>query len=240
MLPVVVVVAFLVTLTCAARPAVMVNGLPGAMGREVAAACLRRGLEVAPFALTGPGFGGDVISIDDGQGGPPTKVSLYDPNARDALAQVVRETYPVDGEAILICVDYTHPSAVNGNAEWYAANKFPFVMGTTGGDRESLLDAVTGVTSCVIAPNMAKQIVALQVQLRGIANARSNESTLLAFPHQLPARSPLVPSCTQAAFEKLATDFPGAFSGYHLRVVESHQATKVRPSSRRPRSLEMS
>mmetsp|Transcript_37571 Transcript_37571/g.120759 ORF Transcript_37571/g.120759 Transcript_37571/m.120759 type:complete len:314 (-) Transcript_37571:370-1311(-) len=192
MLPVVVVVAFLVTLTWAARPAVMVNGLPGAMGREVAAACLRRGLEVAPFALTGPGFGGDVISIDDGQGGPPTRVSLYDPNARDALAQVVRETYPVDGEAILICVDYTHPSAVNGNAEWYAANKFPFVMGTTGGDRESLLDAVTGVTSCVIAPNMAKQIVALQ-----------------------------------AAFEKLATDFPGAFSGYHLRVVESHQATKA-------------
>jgi hypothetical protein len=34
--------------------------------------------------------------------------------------------------------------------------------------------------------------------------------------------------CTQAAFERLATDFPGAFSGYNLRVVESHQSTKVR------------
>jgi 4-hydroxy-tetrahydrodipicolinate reductase len=168
-------VAFLVTLTRAARPAVMINGLPGAMGREVAAACLRRGLEVAPVALTGPGFGGEVISVDDGRGGPPMKVELYDPDGRDALAQAVRKSYPADGQATFICVDYTHPSAVNGNAEWYAAHKFPFVMGTTGGDREALLKSVTGVTSCVIAPNMAKQIVALQVQHHGLALAHTTQ-----------------------------------------------------------------
>jgi len=34
-------------------------------------------------------------------------------------------------------------------------------------------------------------------------------------------------ACLQAALEKLAADFPGAFSGYNLRVVESHQSTKA-------------
>ena len=34
-------------------------------------------------------------------------------------------------------VDYTHPSAVNANAVFYARHHLPFVMGTTGGDRKS-------------------------------------------------------------------------------------------------------
>ena len=33
---------------------VICNGLPGAMGKEVAMACHKRGLKVANFALTGP------------------------------------------------------------------------------------------------------------------------------------------------------------------------------------------
>ena len=35
----------------------------------------------------------------------------------------------------LIAVDYTHPSAVNANVEFYSKNGLNFVMGTTGGDR---------------------------------------------------------------------------------------------------------
>lgn len=35
----------------------------------------------------------------------------------------------------VVVVDYTHPSAVNANAEFYAKHKLNFVMGTTGGDR---------------------------------------------------------------------------------------------------------
>mmetsp|Transcript_9450 Transcript_9450/g.14248 ORF Transcript_9450/g.14248 Transcript_9450/m.14248 type:complete len:188 (+) Transcript_9450:1-564(+) len=66
-------------------------------------------------------------------------------------------------------------------------------MGTTGGDREALLRCVAEAgVHCVIAPNMAKQIVALQ-----------------------------------AAIENMATQFPGSFEGYKLRVVESHQSTKA-------------
>lgn len=33
---------------------IMMNGLPGKMGFDVAAACLRKGFRVAPYALTGP------------------------------------------------------------------------------------------------------------------------------------------------------------------------------------------
>ena len=65
-----------------------------------------------------------------------------------------------------VCIDFTLPRAVNPNSEWYAKHGLPFVMGTTGGDREALMATVEKAnTYCVIAPNMAKQIVALQVRL---------------------------------------------------------------------------
>jgi 4-hydroxy-tetrahydrodipicolinate reductase len=42
----------------------------------------------------------------------------------------------------------------------------PFVMGTTGGDREKLIQTVRDSTICaVIAPNMAKQIVGIQAMM---------------------------------------------------------------------------
>lgn len=164
--------------------AIMMNGLPGAMGREISAAALRRGVHLAPFALTGPGCGGEVDV-----GG--VVVRLYEPTERAALAARLAAEFPRRGS--LVAVDFTHPSAVNENAAWYASLGLPFVMGTTGGDRAALLrDAGAAGVYCVIAPNMCKQIVALQ-----------------------------------AALTRMAADFPGAFDGYALRVVESHQASKA-------------
>jgi len=138
------------------------------MGKEIAAACLRRaGVTLAPFALTGPGAGGEVV-VDDGRGGPEVIVQLYEPDARSDLAARALAEYPESGS--LVCVDFTHPSAVNGNAEWYAAHQLPFVMGTTGGDREALMSCTADAgTYAVIAPNMAKQIVALQAALQQMA-----------------------------------------------------------------------
>lgn len=70
-------------------------------------------------------------------------------------------------DADLVCIDYTHPSAVNSNAEFYIKHKIPFVMGTTGGDREKLINDVTKAKlHAVIAPNMGKQIVAFQAMMR--------------------------------------------------------------------------
>ena len=42
---------------------VMMNGVSGKMGVEVAAACLRRGFRIAPFAICGAG--GEEVSVDD-------------------------------------------------------------------------------------------------------------------------------------------------------------------------------
>ena len=141
--------------------AIMMNGLPGAMGREIAEAALRRGVRLAPFALTGPGFGGEVTV------GAVT-VRLYEPADRAALAARVAAEFPRAGS--LVAVDFTHPSAVNGNAAWYASLGLPFVMGTTGGDRPALLrDTAAAGVFAVIAPNMCKQIVALQAALAQMA-----------------------------------------------------------------------
>jgi len=147
---------------------VMMNGLPGAMGKEIAAACLRRhGVDLAPFALTGPNMP-ESVHVDDGAGGSPTLVKLYSFEQRDRLAAVAKAAYPEPGS--LVCVDFTHPSAVNGNAEWYAEHGLPFVMGTTGGDRQQLISCINDAGMyAVIAPNMAKQIVALQAALQQMA-----------------------------------------------------------------------
>ncbi|KDD74922.1 hypothetical protein H632_c985p0, partial [Helicosporidium sp. ATCC 50920] len=66
----------------------------------------------------------------------------------------------------LVAIDYTLPTAVNANALLYASSGVPFVMGTTGGDRARLaqdLERLGGYA--VVAPNMGKQIVALQTML---------------------------------------------------------------------------
>lgn len=183
---------------------VVMNGLPGAMGKEVAAACLRRGFKLAPVALSGPSNDDVTIQVcaetDDLECrafGPPVAVRLVDgtdaASAAAAAADIKAAAAAAGCGSNVVCIDYTHPSAVNSNGEWYASHGFSFVMGTTGGDREAL-EARTrdaGVFA-VIAPNMAKQIVALQATLEG-----------------------------------MAAKFPGAFEGYTLTVQESHQATKA-------------
>ena len=143
--------------------AIMMNGLPGAMGREIASAAIRReGVTLAPFALTGAGMGGEV-EVDG------VTVRLYEPSEKEECARLAKEAYPEAGS--LVCIDFTHPTAVNGNAEWYGANRLPFVMGTTGGDRDALFGVTReSGTYAVIAPNMAKQIVALQAALEQMAS----------------------------------------------------------------------
>ena len=69
-------------------------------------------------------------------------------------------------QSSMICVDFTHPSAVNDNAAFYCHHNLPFVMGTTGGDRKALEATVCASSiPAVIAPNMAKQIVGFQAMM---------------------------------------------------------------------------
>ncbi|XP_057764570.1 4-hydroxy-tetrahydrodipicolinate reductase 1, chloroplastic-like [Salvia miltiorrhiza] len=161
---------------------IMVNGCTGKMGRAVLEAAMAAGLNPVPVALGGPE---DVGKILDFSG---TQIEIHGPSDRESILSSTYKDYPD-----LIVVDYTVPAAVNDNAALYCKVGVPFVMGTTGGDRELLYKTVgDSKVYAVISPQMGKQVVAFL-----------------------------------AAMEIMAEQFPGAFSGYDLQVMESHQASKL-------------
>jgi 4-hydroxy-tetrahydrodipicolinate reductase len=135
---------------------VMVNGLPGNMSTKAAEHISQDStLKLIPYALTGPDIEATETQIRS------EAVKLIKPDKRREAIESIKRT-----EGIVICVDYTHPSAVNDNASFYCENGLPFVMGTTGGDRTALVETVQkSDTAAVIAPNMAKQIVAFQAMM---------------------------------------------------------------------------
>jgi 4-hydroxy-tetrahydrodipicolinate reductase len=140
---------------------VMICGMPGNMAQIVAEVCARRNINVIQYSLT-------IENVAERE---------------NQIGEVLKE-YPN-----LIAIDYTHPSAVNSNAEFYVKHKIPFVMGTTGGDRDALMALVKNANHpCVIAPNMAKQIVALQAMLewaaKNFANVFKGYSIRIVESHQ--------------------------------------------------------
>jgi 4-hydroxy-tetrahydrodipicolinate reductase len=143
------------------RIRVMVNGIPGNMASNVARHILADDrFDLISQSLTGPEITEREHSIRS------VTIRLIHPDVREqAISEIVEREGP------FISVDYTHPSAVNGNAEFYARHGLPFVMGTTGGDRKHLEDTVCSSSiPAVIAPNMAKQIVGFQAMMEWTAN----------------------------------------------------------------------
>jgi 4-hydroxy-tetrahydrodipicolinate reductase len=154
------------------------------MGHAAAEAVVRAGLTLVPVTLSGYSAGVAVANI--GVAGVP--VELVGKERRQEALDRVKAEYPG-----LVIVDYTMPNCVNDNAEFYARNGVPFVMGTTGGDRAAVAAAAEAAgVYAVVAPQMGKQVVAFQ-----------------------------------AMMALMAESFPGAFSGYTLDVVESHQRNKA-------------
>ncbi len=138
------------------RIKIMVNGIPGNMAGNVAKYAINDDrFELIPYSLTGPEISEDKHKIDS------IAITLIHPkNSEQAITDLIEK------EGAFISVDYTHPSAVNGNAEFYCKNNLPFVMGTTGGDRKLLEDTIKKSSiPAVIAPNMAKQIVGFQAMM---------------------------------------------------------------------------
>ena len=135
---------------------VMINGLPG----NVAATMTRAALsdprfQLIPVSLTGPDIRETSCHVDE------VSVALIKPSERETAVSKIRQEF---GD--FIAIDYTHPSAVNDNARFYIQQHIPFVMGTTGGDRNALeTDISNGDIPAVIAPNMAKQIVGFQAMM---------------------------------------------------------------------------
>ena len=143
------------------RIKLMVNGLPGNMAANVVKHALENNrFELITQSLTGPEIT-DTESIIDS-----VSFDLIQPQDRDQSILAIK-----DKEGLFLSVDYTHPSAVNSNAEFYCRHGLPFVMGTTGGDRQGLEETVrTSSTSGIIAPNMAKQIVGFQAMMEYAAD----------------------------------------------------------------------
>lgn len=134
----------------------MVNGLPGNVAKNIVNHVLKdQRFDLVPFSLTGAGIGSDAVEVGT------AAVTLLSPEKRDSDIQQVKDEY-----GPFISIDYTHPSAVNENADFYCTHKLPFIMGTTGGDRDALTARVeSSDIQAVIAPNMAKQIVGFQAMM---------------------------------------------------------------------------
>lgn len=134
----------------------MINGLPGNVASVIAGHALNDPrVSLLPFSLTGPEIEADQHSV------AAATIELIGPVDRDRRIKAI-----MAAQEPFISVDFTHPSAVNANAAFYCRHGLPFVMGTTGGNREALAQTVADSAVCaVIAPNMAKQIVGLQAMM---------------------------------------------------------------------------
>lgn len=181
---------------------VMVNGIPGNMGCMVAETCVARGLKLVPYSLTGE------IVEEKEKMVAGVKVELLKPSTRENIIADVMKRYPD-----MICIDYTHPTAVNDNAVFYVKHGIPFVMGTTGGDRVALQKLVEENNHpSVIAPNMAKQIVAFQTMIEFLANefptAFSDYKLSVVESHQkTKADTSGTAKAVVASFQKMGFDF---------------------------------
>ncbi len=140
---------------------IMVNGIPGNVAVNVADHVLKDDrFELVPESLTGPEITDNEYKMDS------LSIHLIHPNVKEGFIEEVKERY-----GSFISIDYTHPSAVNANADFYCKHELPFMMGTTGGDRKRLEETVNSSSiPAIIAPNMAKQIVGFQAMMEWCAN----------------------------------------------------------------------
>ncbi len=145
---------------------IMINGIPGKVAATIAEHIIENNMAdgikfyLIPFSLTGMDIEENEYIIGN------TVINLVKPDKRDEMIKKIKKDF-----SDFISVDFTHPSAVNSNAEFYVKNHLPFVMGTTGGNRKKLEQTVyEGKIPAVIAPNMAKQIVGFQAMMEYAAN----------------------------------------------------------------------
>ncbi len=182
---------------------IMINGLPGNVAGIMARhAIADKHFNVMPFSLSGPEIDQTRVRIEN------VEFELIKPDLRDKRITEIQAAYPQ-----FICIDYTHPTAVNANARFYVKNQIPFVMGTTGGDRKQLeADVQRGSTMAVIAPNMAKQIVGFQAMMEYAADSFpglfSGYALTVMESHQKgKADTSGTAKAVVASFQKLGVDF---------------------------------
>ncbi len=138
---------------------IMINGLPGNMALQVAEYIIENTeYEIFPFSFTGAATEVMEMKIKG-----KNIEFIYPDEAEEFLSEINPED--------LIIIDYTHPTAVLHNGLIYEKCGIPFVMGTTGGKRDQLIEKIKkSEISAVIAPNMAIPIVAIQTMMEYMSN----------------------------------------------------------------------
>ncbi len=143
---------------------VILSGLPGKMASAVAKKVAKEeDMNLCDYALTAEWIKAEHYELNENHIGEI--IDLIKPDEHeDYLTLVVKKD--------LVVVDFTapkekgQPSAADKSAEFYCKVGIPFVIGTTGGDRNKLEERVrNSEISAVIAPNMAKPIVGFQTMI---------------------------------------------------------------------------
>ncbi|KAL3567226.1 hypothetical protein D5086_029877 [Populus alba] len=129
---------------------IMVNGCNGKMGSSVILAANSAGLQILPKSFGPEKEAGNTVEVFGNE------IKIHGPSERESVLASLYDEYPS-----MIVVDYTVPDLVNDNADLYCRVGVPFVMGTTGGDRDILYKTVdASKVYAVISPQMGKQVVA--------------------------------------------------------------------------------
>ncbi len=144
----------------AGRTPVLVAGLPGRMATLVAEELARdEGYDLLPFAVTSRRHNRETVQF----GGQRVRLNDYIP-------------FDIRQRRGTVAVDYSTPQSATTNALEYTILGLPFVMGTTGGNREELESMVKrSPVSAVIAPNMAVEVVAIQDELNDLITTSPDE-----------------------------------------------------------------
>ncbi|MGF1571921.1 MAG: dihydrodipicolinate reductase C-terminal domain-containing protein [Sumerlaeia bacterium] len=135
---------------------ILFSGIPGKMCAEVLSLAYQTTYyreAIYPSALTGKAEH-TAFQVEE------LTLSLVPPQQRNA------HPWPTN----LIAVDYSLPDAALGNIDFFISNNIPFVMGTTGFDRDKAVRKVeAGRVPAVIAPNMGIPIILIQRALSQLA-----------------------------------------------------------------------
>ncbi|KVI06613.1 Dihydrodipicolinate reductase, bacterial/plant [Cynara cardunculus var. scolymus] len=197
---------------------IMVNSCTGKMGQAVIEAGISAGLHIVPASFGIQQDAGKTIQV----GGKD--IQVHGPSDRETTLSSLVEEYPN-----LIIVDFTVPNAVNDNAELYCKTGVPFVMGTTGGDRDLLYKTVEdSKVYAVISPQMGKQVVAflaaMEIMAKQFPGAFSGYTLELRAAIDLGSRRG---AAMEGGGEQLMEGGEERDEDKGNMVLESHQSTKL-------------
>jgi len=135
---------------------ILVVGLPGNMATTFTKhALIEKEIEVINFSITGNDIEEKEYDIED------RTFHLINANDKVKIDELFEDYKPT------LVVDYTEPRVAELNIGLYCRKRTHFIMGTTGVNVNRVSEKIkeSGINA-VIAPNMGKQIVAIQAMMK--------------------------------------------------------------------------